>query len=192
MLNRCKQFGLLVVGLQLKCFVLVHETRYWCQLCREIQSSLRNCSTGHWSFSDTVSTDERLLNRMGGKRRKLRNETLICLIWFNIFVFQFIWRFLNSIIIINGATVQIIALMMEAARTSETLVNFYQTTRRYNPEDSHLLFSGRSTNRTIPPPPPSKTTWNTHFSWCLWILQIYSSVLEPRSSGLLVEHCCYG
>jgi hypothetical protein len=32
--------------------------------------------------------------------------------------------------------VAIIALMMEGARTSETLVNFYQTTRRYNPEDS--------------------------------------------------------
>jgi hypothetical protein len=30
------------------------------------------------------------------------------------------------------------ALMLEAARISETLVNFYQTTRRYNPEDSHL------------------------------------------------------
>jgi hypothetical protein len=28
--------------------------------------------------------------------------------------------------------------MMEAAMTSETLVNFYQTTRRYNLEDSHL------------------------------------------------------
>jgi hypothetical protein len=28
--------------------------------------------------------------------------------------------------------------MMEAERTSETLVYFYQTTRRYNPEDSHL------------------------------------------------------
>jgi hypothetical protein len=28
--------------------------------------------------------------------------------------------------------------MMEAARTSETLVNFYQTLQRYNPEDSHL------------------------------------------------------
>jgi hypothetical protein len=27
--------------------------------------------------------------------------------------------------------------MMEAASTSETLVNVYQTTRRYNPEDSH-------------------------------------------------------
>jgi hypothetical protein len=33
----------------------------------------------------------------------------------------------------------IITLMMEAARTSETLVNFYQTTRRYNPEDSSHL-----------------------------------------------------
>jgi hypothetical protein len=28
--------------------------------------------------------------------------------------------------------------MIEAARTSETLVNFYQTTWCYNPEDSHL------------------------------------------------------
>jgi hypothetical protein len=32
----------------------------------------------------------------------------------------------------------LIALMMAAARTSETLSNFYQTTRRYNPEDSNL------------------------------------------------------
>jgi hypothetical protein len=31
-----------------------------------------------------------------------------------------------------------IALMMEAVSTSETSVNFYQTTRRYNPEDSYL------------------------------------------------------
>jgi hypothetical protein len=28
--------------------------------------------------------------------------------------------------------------MMEEGRTSETLVNFYQSTRRYNPEASHL------------------------------------------------------
>jgi hypothetical protein len=37
--------------------------------------------------------------------------------------------------------------MMEATRTSETLVSFYQTTRRYNPEDSHLWslpFCGRT------------------------------------------------
>jgi hypothetical protein len=32
------------------------------------------------------------------------------------------------------------ALMMEAARTSETLVNFYQNTRRYNPEDKRTIF----------------------------------------------------
>jgi hypothetical protein len=31
-----------------------------------------------------------------------------------------------------------IALMMEAASTSEKSVNFYQTTRRNNPEDIHL------------------------------------------------------
>jgi hypothetical protein len=36
----------------------------------------------------------------------------------------------------------IIALMMETARTSETLVNIYQTTRHYNPEDSHLCIYG--------------------------------------------------
>jgi hypothetical protein len=34
--------------------------------------------------------------------------------------------------------IAMIALMMEAARTSEKLVNFYETTRRYNPENSHL------------------------------------------------------
>jgi hypothetical protein len=32
----------------------------------------------------------------------------------------------------------IITLMTEAASTPETSVNFYQTTRRNNPEDSHL------------------------------------------------------
>jgi hypothetical protein len=31
-----------------------------------------------------------------------------------------------------------VALMMEAARTSDTWVNFYPTTRCYNPEDSNL------------------------------------------------------
>jgi hypothetical protein len=49
--------------------------------------------------------------------------------------------------------------MMEAARSSETLVNFYRTTRRYNPEDSHLRTNRRenlksyfyqTTRRSIP------------------------------------------
>jgi hypothetical protein len=38
----------------------------------------------------------------------------------------------------------IIALMMKVASTSEKLVNFYQTKRRNNPEDSHL-----HTHRTV-------------------------------------------
>jgi hypothetical protein len=38
--------------------------------------------------------------------------------------------------------------MMEAARSSKTLVNFYQTTRRYNPEDSHLRIHRRENLKT--------------------------------------------
>jgi hypothetical protein len=37
-----------------------------------------------------------------------------------------------------ASIIRSIALMMEAASTSETSVNFYQTTRHNNPEDSHL------------------------------------------------------
>jgi hypothetical protein len=35
-------------------------------------------------------------------------------------------------------TVRLEVLMMEAVRTSETSVNSYQSTRRYNPEDGRL------------------------------------------------------
>jgi hypothetical protein len=38
----------------------------------------------------------------------------------------------------KGAYYFITRAMMEAAGTSETSVNFYQTPRRYNPADSHL------------------------------------------------------
>jgi hypothetical protein len=40
--------------------------------------------------------------------------------------------------VLTAVSTKMIALMMEAARTSETLVNFYQTTRHNVPEDSHL------------------------------------------------------
>jgi hypothetical protein len=39
-------------------------------------------------------------------------------------------------------------LMMEAARTCEKLVNIYQITRRYNPEDSHLRTHRRENLRS--------------------------------------------
>jgi hypothetical protein len=45
---------------------------------------------------------------------------------------------------------------MEAARTSETLVNFYHTTRRYNPEDSHLRTRGSENLKSY------DTTWALH------------------------------
>jgi hypothetical protein len=42
----------------------------------------------------------------------------------------------------------IIRAMIEAASTSETSVNFYQTTRRSNPEDSRLHTRGRENRRS--------------------------------------------
>jgi hypothetical protein len=39
----------------------------------------------------------------------------------------------------------LIGRWMAAASTAETPVNFYQTTRRYNPEDSHLHTHRRET-----------------------------------------------
>jgi hypothetical protein len=44
---------------------------------------------------------------------------------------------------------RLIALMAEAASTFETPVNFYQTTRRNNPEDS-LLHTRRCENLKSP------------------------------------------
>jgi hypothetical protein len=41
----------------------------------------------------------------------------------------------------GAAIIRAIALMMEAASTSETSVNVYQTTWRNNPEDSHIYTS---------------------------------------------------
>jgi hypothetical protein len=45
----------------------------------------------------------------------------------------------------------LITLMMEAESTSETLVNFYQTTRRYDPEDSYLRAVVLLRAKTHPP-----------------------------------------
>jgi hypothetical protein len=39
---------------------------------------------------------------------------------------------------VSEALASIIRAKMEAASTSETFVNFYQTARLYSPEDSHL------------------------------------------------------
>jgi hypothetical protein len=43
----------------------------------------------------------------------------------------------------------LMVLLMEAASTSEASVNFYQTTLRNNPEDSHLRLKFVWTSRSI-------------------------------------------
>jgi hypothetical protein len=40
--------------------------------------------------------------------------------------------------VLTASIIMVIALLMEAVCTPETLVNFYQTARRSIPEDSHL------------------------------------------------------
>jgi hypothetical protein len=41
-------------------------------------------------------------------------------------------------VLLTSTIKAIIALITDAASISETLVNFYEATRRNNPEDSHL------------------------------------------------------
>jgi hypothetical protein len=62
------------------------------------------------------------------------------------------------------------ALMMEAARTSETLVNFYQTTRCYNPEDSNLHAHNRPQRRTKGHPNPTFNPKSIQMRYALMIL----------------------
>jgi hypothetical protein len=45
------------------------------------------------------------------------------------------WKFTNVSEVLSAST---IALMMEAETTSETPIDFYQTTWRNSPGDSHL------------------------------------------------------
>jgi hypothetical protein len=68
-----------------------------------------------------------------------------------------------------------IALMMEAARTSETLVSFCQTTRRYNPEDSHLRTHRLENLRCY----LLSVTSSPTFSFCF-----YSFAILPNSLSL--------
>jgi hypothetical protein len=56
-----------------------------------------------------------------------------------------------------------IALMMDAASTSETSVNFCKTKRRINPEDSHLrLLSFSQESVTVPYPETEESSPHSH------------------------------
>jgi hypothetical protein len=57
-----------------------------------------------------------------------------CLLFLN---FTSLFAKLINLLLLSPS--RVIALMMEAEITSETSVNFYQTTRRNNPEDSRRI-----------------------------------------------------
>jgi hypothetical protein len=80
--------------------------------------------------------------------------------------------------VVAPCSLVVIALMMEAARTTETLVNFYQTTRRYNPEDSHLRTHHRENLKAYD---VLSITENNCFDY-LQDLRIQQCVIK----------CCYG
>jgi hypothetical protein len=76
--------------------------------------------------------------------------------------------------------VEAIALMMEAARTSETLVNFYQTTRCYNPEDSNLHTHHRENLKSI-----LETCYSfIYLSWVLYTEDWHWFFFGPQSNIL--------
>jgi hypothetical protein len=53
-------------------------------------------------------------------------------------LYRLVWAYLTNVSEVCAASF-IIALMMVAVQTSETLVTLYQSVQRYNPEYSHLL-----------------------------------------------------
>jgi hypothetical protein len=54
------------------------------------------------------------------------------------------WKFTNVSEVLADSIIRAMIRVMEAANTSETSVNFYQTTPRNNPDDSHLHEETRS------------------------------------------------
>jgi hypothetical protein len=51
--------------------------------------------------------------------------------------------------VLDASIIRQIALMMEAGSTSETSANFYQTTRRNNPEDRDIFILAVRTSNVI-------------------------------------------
>ncbi|KDR11982.1 hypothetical protein L798_13637 [Zootermopsis nevadensis] len=102
--------------------------------------------------------------------------------------------------------------MMEAGRTSETLVNFYQTTRHNNPEDSFhhtinimempdftlavtvLLHAGKHT-QYIAILPLHKTGWYFHLKFTIvnnwsdrWLQIIFEDPTHVHQSSSILHH----
>jgi hypothetical protein len=61
--------------------------------------------------------------------RWLSSGLLRCVVWY---------KYTDVSEVLTASIIRAIVLLMEAARTSETSGNVYQTTRRKSPENSHL------------------------------------------------------
>jgi hypothetical protein len=85
---------------------------------------------------------------------------------------------------------------MEAARTSETLVNFYQTTRRYNPEDSHLRTHRRENLKSYDCEGTCQSVshiseWTSALYWYLQILVVLCSWNLEKTYKVLALKVAY-
>jgi hypothetical protein len=67
----------------------------------------------------------------------------------------------------------LISLMMEAGRTSETVVSFYQATRHYNPEDSPLHTRRRKNLKSYRKESSVHCVWNWVQRLLLLLLLLY-------------------
>jgi hypothetical protein len=69
---------------------------------------------------------------------------------------------------LTACTIRAIAMMVEAVQTSETSINLYQNTRRYNPDDGHSL---------------SSELWLSWIQWCLnWAQRAISEKMRADCS----------
>jgi hypothetical protein len=81
---------------------------------------------------DSVVAYPKVKLKNGGDKVSFSLSSFLLLLALSIFRFFSLPNHYRTMIVL------VIALMMEAVQTSETRVNPYQSTRRYNPEDSHL------------------------------------------------------
>jgi hypothetical protein len=79
----------------------------------------------------------------------------------------------------------LIALTMEAVGTSETLVNLYHSTRRYNPEHSHLYPSSNNFHTLILQESNYANATRASFSWML-----YTKKRVPKQTPKVVQVLC--
>jgi hypothetical protein len=76
----------------------------------------------------------------------------------------------------------LITLMMEAARTSEKLVNFYQITQFYNPEDIHLRTHRHENLKSY------YILKDLHNLYSLWIYFLQVSWLRPSGMFRVIKN----